>query len=198
MAIHTCLVTNWCWFLFRPNSSYVRPKLKVIGQMSCQVKYLFAALLVHTSLMICALTYVPNPPCQLSLWEETGVPGENPRLSAERWLYSFTWGLGSTHIEKFSLRFEPATLEVKGKCANHIGPWNILQHQRAPWGKFSPGPNNYSVTLLPEFHQNMALNLTLIDVQKTPRCKRNSKAMWLKYNMVRCYDKDTYRCNYQH
>ena len=25
-----------------------------------------------------------NPPCQLSLWEETGVPGGNPRLSAER------------------------------------------------------------------------------------------------------------------
>jgi hypothetical protein len=32
----------------------------------------------------------------------------------------FTWGLGSSHIEKFSLRFEPATLEVKGKCANHF------------------------------------------------------------------------------
>jgi hypothetical protein len=30
------------------------------------------------------LTYVFNPPCQLSLWEETGVPGENPRLLAER------------------------------------------------------------------------------------------------------------------
>ena len=26
------------------------------------------------------ITYLP--PCQLSLWEETGVPGENPRLSA--------------------------------------------------------------------------------------------------------------------
>ena len=26
----------------------------------------------------------PFLPCQLSLWEETGVPGENPRLSAER------------------------------------------------------------------------------------------------------------------
>ena len=26
----------------------------------------------------------PNPPCQLSLWEEIGVPGENPQLSAER------------------------------------------------------------------------------------------------------------------
>ena len=23
-------------------------------------------------------------PCQLSLWEETGAPGENPRLSVER------------------------------------------------------------------------------------------------------------------
>ena len=28
--------------------------------------------------------FLPNPPCQLSLWEETGVPGGNPRLSAER------------------------------------------------------------------------------------------------------------------
>ena len=31
----------------------------------------------------------PNPPCQHSLWEETGVPGENPRLSAEHWLTLF-------------------------------------------------------------------------------------------------------------
>jgi hypothetical protein len=33
----------------------------------------------------------PNPPCQHSLLEETGVPGENPRLSAERWQTLFTW-----------------------------------------------------------------------------------------------------------
>jgi hypothetical protein len=33
----------------------------------------------------------PNQPCQHSLWEETGVPGENPRLSAERWPALFTW-----------------------------------------------------------------------------------------------------------
>jgi hypothetical protein len=26
----------------------------------------------------------PNLPCQLSLWEETGAPGENTRLSVER------------------------------------------------------------------------------------------------------------------
>jgi hypothetical protein len=26
----------------------------------------------------------PNPPCQVSLWEETGAPRENPRLSAVR------------------------------------------------------------------------------------------------------------------
>ena len=56
--IHTCLVTyiylvtytiyvrpNLVVLVFvRPNSSYVRPKLEVIGQMSCQVKYLFAAM----------------------------------------------------------------------------------------------------------------------------------------------------------
>ena len=56
-------------------------------------------LLVHTSLMICPLAYVPNPPRQLSLWEETRVHGENLRLSAERWLFTlFAWGLGSSRI----------------------------------------------------------------------------------------------------
>ena len=35
-------------------------------------------------LVISNMALKPNPPCQLSLWEETGVPGENPRLSAER------------------------------------------------------------------------------------------------------------------
>jgi hypothetical protein len=33
----------------------------------------------------------PNPPCKHLLWEETGVPGENPRLSEERWPTLFTW-----------------------------------------------------------------------------------------------------------
>jgi hypothetical protein len=32
----------------------------------------------------------PNPPCQLALWEETGAPGENPRLLAERRATLFT------------------------------------------------------------------------------------------------------------
>jgi hypothetical protein len=78
-------------------------------------------LLVHTSLMIClrpkCLTHPVNFPCV----RKHGVPGENPRLSAERWLFTLsTWGLGSSHIEKFSLRFEPVTSEVKGKCANHF------------------------------------------------------------------------------
>jgi hypothetical protein len=42
----------------------------------------------------------------VSLWEETrGLE---------------TRGLGSSHIEKFSLRFEPATLDVKGKRANYF------------------------------------------------------------------------------
>ena len=33
--------------------------------------------------LIIFLTINPSPPCQLSLWEETGEPGENPRPSAE-------------------------------------------------------------------------------------------------------------------
>jgi hypothetical protein len=73
MAIHTCLVTyiflvtyiyvrpNLVVLVFvRPNSSYVRPKLKVIGQMSCQVKYLFAALILicQSGFMIKMTEYV--------------------------------------------------------------------------------------------------------------------------------------------
>ena len=46
----------------------------------------------------------PNPPCQFSLWEETGVPEENPRLSAERWLTLFTW-----------VRSENPTHELRGE-----------------------------------------------------------------------------------
>ncbi len=33
---------------------------------------------------------LPNPPCQPSLWEETGVLGADPRPSAERWLMLFS------------------------------------------------------------------------------------------------------------
>ena len=33
----------------------------------------------------------PNPPCQHSMWEETGVPWENPRISVEHWLSLLTW-----------------------------------------------------------------------------------------------------------
>ena len=48
----------------------------------------------------------PNPPCQLSLWEEIGAPGENPRLSAERWLTLFTWvrGENPTHELRGEMR----------------------------------------------------------------------------------------------
>jgi hypothetical protein len=42
---------NWnsciCLTKYSDVGGFFRPKLKVIGQMSCQVKYLFAALIVH-------------------------------------------------------------------------------------------------------------------------------------------------------
>jgi hypothetical protein len=71
--------------------------------------------------MICLQTYVPNPPCQLSLWEETRSTRRKPTTFGRALTFTlFTRGLGSSHIEKFSLRFEPAALEVGGKCANHF------------------------------------------------------------------------------
>jgi hypothetical protein len=71
--------------------------------------------------MIClgpkCLTLPVNFPCG----RKHGVPGENPRLFGRALTFTlFTRGLGSSHIEKFSLRFEPAALEVKGKCAIHF------------------------------------------------------------------------------
>ena len=38
---------------------------------------------IFTVFLIIFLTINPHPHCQHSLWEETGEPGENPRLSAE-------------------------------------------------------------------------------------------------------------------
>jgi hypothetical protein len=38
-------------------------------------------------ILLSELQVYPNPPCQLSLWEETGAPGENVRLSTERSLF---------------------------------------------------------------------------------------------------------------
>ena len=32
----------------------------------------------HQHMLIGVGAYLPNLPCQLSLWEETGVPAENP------------------------------------------------------------------------------------------------------------------------
>ena len=53
------------------------------GVLSCVVyrnkNYTFSDVITFSSHLV-----LPNPPSQLSLWEETGVPGENLRLSAER------------------------------------------------------------------------------------------------------------------
>ena len=40
---------------------------------------------IFTDFIIIFLTINPNPHCQLSLWEETGEPGQNPRLSPGCW-----------------------------------------------------------------------------------------------------------------
>jgi hypothetical protein len=107
------LVTLW---IDRTGPTWSRPRYTLSLQMALE-----QPLLVHTSLMICLQTYVPNTPCQLSLWKETRTTGRKPTIFGRALNFTlFTWGLGSSHIEKFSLRFEPASLEVKGKYANHF------------------------------------------------------------------------------
>ena len=58
--------------------------------------------------LIIFLTINPNPACQLSLWEETGEPGENPRLSAE------CWRTLPTCDQMFDTGLEPMTSVVGG------------------------------------------------------------------------------------
>ena len=69
----------------RPNSSYVRPKLKVIGQMSCQVKYLFAALYsIYCTLWLRAGHYWPwiSVYFECILANKQGIDGQWPPLNS--------------------------------------------------------------------------------------------------------------------
>ena len=75
----------------------------------------------------------PNPFCQHFLWDETGVPGENPRLSAEHFHISGALGWGIT-MRTFSLRIEHATLEVKGERSDHCATEVVTI------GKYLTGP----------------------------------------------------------
>ena len=52
-----------------------------------QLDYFIITIIVITFSTACGYT---NSPCQISLWEETGAPEENPRLSAEGLLTLFT------------------------------------------------------------------------------------------------------------
>jgi hypothetical protein len=88
--------------------------------------------LKRTFIMWSNLNCGRNPPCQLPLWEETGAPAENPRLSAERWLILFTWvrsenrthGLRSERRLLWRLRHR-SPLPWGSQCAHerHSPPW---------------------------------------------------------------------------
>jgi hypothetical protein len=56
---------------------------------------------------------LPYPPCQLSLWEETGVPGENPRPSdiLERLRFCFIFKL-KTSMTSTCWMSRPSYLEI--------------------------------------------------------------------------------------
>jgi hypothetical protein len=60
-------------------------------------------------------------PCQNSnsLWEETGVPGENLRHSVKRWLFP----------HESAARVEPTISEVKGNCSDDC---DTTSHNNSP------------------------------------------------------------------
>ena len=68
---------------------------------------------IFNFVFIIFLTIYPNPPCQLSLWEETGEPGENPRLSAE------CWRTLPTCDHMYDNGIEPLTSVVGGSGLDH-------------------------------------------------------------------------------
>ena len=80
--------------------------------------------------LIIFLTINPNPPCQLSLWEETGEPRENPRLSAEcdqmldtgiepiRWATKAHVNISTLGFVNVKLTLEFDSLQIKIKIKN--------------------------------------------------------------------------------
>jgi hypothetical protein len=62
-----------------------------------------------------------NPPCQLSLWEETGARGENPRHSTERWQSD------SFQMSPYS---ENRTYDLRGERPSDDYPNDALYLQR--------------------------------------------------------------------
>jgi hypothetical protein len=88
-------------------------------KVDCELTKVKQPLLVHTSLMICSLTYVPNPSCQLSLWElESRSTRRKPTTFRLTFLLFSHEDRVRVALRKFSLMLEPATSEVKGKCAS--------------------------------------------------------------------------------
>jgi hypothetical protein len=69
----------------------------------------------------------PNPPCQLSLWEETGLPGKNPRLLVERWLTRFTSSVicPQRKSNPWSQRWKAACSD---DCASEVPSKHMILH----------------------------------------------------------------------
>ena len=74
---------------------------------------------------------IHNQPRQHFKWEETRLPGENPRLLAERWLTLLTWNGESEP------RFEPTISEVKGTCMSTKAPY-VYDRIKTLWDVVGP------------------------------------------------------------
>ncbi len=119
----------------RPNLSYVRPKLKVIGQLSCQVKYLFAALLVHYPIFLkqtVIIIYSPVLPPPPKLYVESAVresalrkkqtaPGKN-KLSPRKFA---TTGKSNQQKQRNPIRSD--TSESRSRSRSPLLPKSLIR-----------------------------------------------------------------------
>jgi hypothetical protein len=114
-----CICTCSLWLCMRPRPIELprpfdfqdRPPTSKISKTS----------LVTTAYANYCGPFLPNPLCQFSMWEETGVPGENPQRPAERWVLFFS------HEDWV----EPAASEVKGNSANHLATEAPIKRPKA-------------------------------------------------------------------
>ena len=139
---------------------------------------------IFTVFPIIFVTINPYTPCQLSLREETGAPGENPRLSAE------CWRTLSTCDQMFDTGLETVTSVVPGRrlddwatedisgCSNVIGifryGYDIDTRGRGWWVSIEL-PECAIIIKLPQFS---ILNFLFIKLPETSFLHRRHLTCW--------------------
>lgn len=137
---------------------------------------------IHTTVEIEGTTHPVNFP----QWQETGVPEENPLLSAQRWL--FTWRLGLTHIEKIQVVLFTSMYHLpyywKGK-KDRPHPYPSLERNKRNWklkdrpcSEISIVANSLPISTRWLFTQALPSQIFSVDSWTPPR-RSNPSLIWI-------------------